>query len=74
MKYRIYLLLAIAVFTQDTIAQSSVEADLQNKYFLARNRFKKWFVTVGSNPGNSLPFDMIRIRGNELATKFRTES
>ena len=40
------------------IAQFSDE-DLQRRYFLSRDRLKKWFVSANSNPGGGFPIENI---------------
>lgn len=58
MNKKTLLLMGCLFYALFAVAQS-LDADLQNKYFNARNRLKKWFVTVGSEPGQSLPTEQI---------------
>ncbi|MBL7811251.1 MAG: T9SS type A sorting domain-containing protein [Bacteroidetes bacterium] len=55
----IVTLMLVAICSLQAIAQS-VDSELENKYFLARNRLKKWFVTAGKQPGNGLLTDNIK--------------
>lgn len=70
MKIKTLILLALTMLTQETFAQTALEAELQNNYFLARNRFKKWFVTVGSEPGNSVPYETLIINSKQFGYPF----
>lgn len=70
MKIKKMILLALTMLTQEIFAQSALEAELQNNYFLARNRFKKWFVTVGSKPGNSVPYETLIINSKQFGYPF----
>jgi hypothetical protein len=40
-------------------AQSFDDDDLQRRYFLSRNRLKKWFVTANGRPGGGYPVENI---------------
>jgi|GEM_PF-2979788 len=42
--------------------QAQTLADMQSKYFSARNRYKKWIISHGTAPGNSLPTESIKLR------------
>lgn len=60
MTKRTLLLMGCLCYALFSVAQS-VDAELENKYFLARNRLKKWFVTVNQNPGSGLMTDNIKL-------------
>jgi hypothetical protein len=57
-----YFLFILAVFTiSSNMAQSFDDEDLQRRYFLSRNRLKKWFVTANSGPGGGYPIENIKL-------------
>jgi hypothetical protein len=50
------ILLALFLFMSSAVL-AQTDSSLQNKYWSYRDRFKKHFVRVGVDPGESLPFD-----------------
>lgn len=54
------LLVGCLFYALFAIAQS-LDASLQNKYFLSRNRLKKWFVTANGSPGGGYPIETLQL-------------
>ena len=61
--------LILIVSTYNVLAQSFDE-DLQRRYFLSRNRLKKWFVTVNEKPGGGYPIEKIQLAQNQFDYPF----
>ena len=52
-----YILFATALLNFTVGAQTLEE--MQSKYFSARTRYKKWIISHGTDPGQSLPTESI---------------
>ncbi len=68
---RIIISLVLILSTYNVLAQS-FEEDLQRRYFLSRNRLKKWFVTANEEPGNGYPIEQIKLAQNQFDYPFDT--
>jgi hypothetical protein len=66
---RIVISLVLILSTYQVLAQS-FEEDLQRRYFLSRNRLKKWFVTADGMPGNGYPTEQIKLAQNQFDYPF----
>jgi hypothetical protein len=66
---RIIISLVLILSTYNVLAQS-FEEDLQRRYFLSRNRLKKWFVTANEEPGNGYPIEQIKLAQNQFDYPF----
>ena len=52
------------------MAQSFDDEDLQRRYFLSRDRLKKWFVTANSDPGGGIPVENFQIFQEKFSYPF----
>jgi hypothetical protein len=51
-------------------AQSFDDEDLQRRYFLSRDRLKKWFVTANGQPGGGVPIENIQVYQEKFSYPF----
>jgi hypothetical protein len=61
--------LFLILSTYNVLAQSFDE-DLQRRYFVSRNRLKKWFVTANEKPGGGYPIEKIQLAQTQFNFPF----
>ena len=66
---RTIIALFLILNTYNVLAQSFDE-DLQRRYFVSRNRLKKWFVTANEKPGGGYPIEKIQLAQTQFNFPF----
>jgi hypothetical protein len=67
---KIVLYVLISLLLGNGMAQSFDDEDLQRRYFLSRDRLKKWFVTANGQPGGGVPIENIQVYQEKFSYPF----
>lgn len=67
---KVILYIFSSLLLVSSMAQSFDDEDLQRRYFLSRDRLKKWFVTANSAPGGGIPIEGIQLYQEQFSYPF----